>query len=247
MSDVFEQQKDWDRLYRQAQRLIETMPKLEYSTRDQRDVQEWLGKAYALVDDVHVGVDNLRFTTAVSSLATANWQIAAHDIQSTVFRAAAVAESKAPEGAAGVFLNVGAHFDAFSSMAKVFGTATSDVLLIDAYMDHTALTDFAVSVPDGIRLRLLADEGSVKATLKPAMEKWQQQYGAKRPLEVRLALRFSLHDRAIFVDGTKVWLISQSLNKIVARSPATVTPADNEVAVAKIAAYEAIWKASKAI
>src|SRR5438552_1976342 len=79
------------------------------------------------------------------------------------------------------FIATGAAIDAFSALAHVFQSATKDILLIDPYMDEAALTKFAVAVPDGITLRLLADDKSFKPSLKPAAESWRKQYGAKHP------------------------------------------------------------------
>jgi hypothetical protein len=49
-----------------------------------------------------------------------------------------------------------------------------------------------------------------------------------------------LHDRAIFIDSTNAWLLTQSLKDFAKRSPAEIVRA-NDTATLKIAAYEAIW------
>lgn len=56
----------------------------------------------------------------------------------------------------------------------------------------------------------------------------------------------ALHDRAIFLDG-KVWLVSQSLNGIAKRSPATIQEAAPEIAAAKLAAYESVWNGAQPV
>ena len=66
------------------------------------------------------------------------------------------------------------------------------------------------------------------------------QYGAARPLQVRLAPPKALHDRAIFTDQTTAWTLTQSLKDFAKRSPAEIVRAD-DIAALKIAAYEAIW------
>ena len=245
MSKFFDQQ-DWDRLYRDMARLIETMPPLDSPKLTPQDY-EWLGKAYALVREVSAGIDDVRFTQAVDHLKTAAWGSAANTIRAIVYRALAVAERNAPPAVAGSFIPSGGAFDAFAALAKVFKSATRDVLLIDAYMDETALTDFATAVPEGVTLRLLADQADHKATLKPAAQRWQGQHGSKQPIQLRLATPRALHDRAIFIDGKEVWLVFQSLNRIVTRSPATIIRAEQEIASAKLAAYEATWNASQVV
>lgn len=250
MTSFFEPKNDWERLYRELGRLIETMPPLDPENVTPKDL-EWMAAAYALVTSVGAGagMDAIQFTSAMDNLCagTVLARQAPGKIRALVYRALGIAQQNAPASAAGSFIPSGGTFDAFAALAKVFKTAGKDVLLIDAYMDETALTDFATAVPEGVTLRLLADRADHKPTLQPAAQRWQQQYGAKRPLQLRLASPKSLHDRAIFIDGKEAWLVSQSLNAIVKRSPATITRADIEVASAKLAAYEATWNASQVV
>jgi len=109
-------------------------------------------------------------------------------------------------------------FDALTSFSKITRAAQHDVFIVDAHLDETFLTDFASAVPEGLTLRLLADEFSVKPYLDPAATRWVAQFGAKRPIQARVASPRALHDRAIFVDGKEAWLVSQSFAHFVARS-----------------------------
>jgi hypothetical protein len=54
-----------------------------------------------------------------------------------------------------------------------------------------------------------------------------------------------LHDRLIIVDGAQVWVLTQSLNAFVVRSPATIVRVDGETAALKIKAYQDIWDKAK--
>jgi len=113
-------------------------------------------------------------------------------------------------------------------------------------MDQTVLIDFALSVPKGIPLRLLADENCYKTTLRSASQKWIDQYGTHRPLSVRLAPAKSLHDRAIFIDHRDAWTLTQSIKDFAKRSPAEIIRADS-IASLKIEAYEFIWSSASVI
>jgi hypothetical protein len=91
-------------------------------------------------------------------------------------------------------------------------------------------------------MRLLADtEHCKKATLKPAVLRWQTQYGASRPLEVKLASKKTLHDRLIFVDDERVFTLGQSLNAIAARAPTSIVRVDAATAEIKVEAYANLW------
>ena len=169
-----------------------------------------------------------------------NSHSAASQITTVLYRVLAAAELKAPPSARGAFIPAGGSFDAFAALAKVQQTANKEVLIVDPYMDETALTEFGGAVPAGVLLRLLADQSSHKPTLQPAATRWASQHGASRPIQVRLAPQRSLHDRAIFIDRIIAWILTQSLKDFAKRSPAEIVRADDTAAL-KIDAYEAIW------
>lgn len=112
-------------------------------------------------------------------------------------------------------------------------------------MDEKALTDFAPLAPAGVIVRLLADQQHRKPSLIPAQQRWVAQYGAARPLEVRLAPARTLHDRLIIIDDTRTWVLTQSLNAFAARSPASLVRVDDGTSELKISAYEAVWAAAE--
>jgi hypothetical protein len=141
----------------------------------------------------------------------------------------------------GSFIVAGGAFDAFAAIGKVIATATNDVLMVDPYMDERTLTDFATTVPEGVPLRLRADQHDVKPSLRPAVQRWTTQYGAQRPLVARLAAPRTLHDRLIVIDRQTAWLLTQSLNAFAARSPGSIEKTNPEATGLKIPAYEAIW------
>lgn len=222
-------------------RLLENVPDLT-ARPITPDTYLWLGHGVALVKQIEPHeMDVIKLEGAVDNLGGKYLGAdAPHTIMAILFRAMAIAEGYAPPGVSGMFIPVGNALDAFASVAKVLRTATRDVLLIDPYMDEVALTEFGTAVPEGISFRLLADGADHKSTLLPAAKKWIVQYGAKRPLEVRLAPNKTLHDRAILVDGSTAWTLTQSLKDFARRSPAEIVRAD-DVAPLKIAAYEEIW------
>jgi hypothetical protein len=61
-----------------------------------------------------------------------------------------------------------------------------------------------------------------------------------------LAPAKALHDRAIFIDKTTAWTLTQSLKDFAKRSPAEIVRAD-DVAALKIDAYENIWAKAKIV
>jgi hypothetical protein len=239
---------DAETLYRQIGRLIESMPAIPAFGAMSTDANMWLGRVHALLNEPIVldVAGKVELTMAMQNMQKGTRPLAFETIRTLLYRGLAAAEHIAPPGVQGAFIPVGNSFDTFAAIAKVLKSAAKDVLIVDPYMDDAPLTEFGGAVPDGITLRLLSDEAGHKQSLSPASKGWASQYGATRPLQVRLALPKSLHDRAIFIDQKTAWTLTQSLKDFAKRSPAEIVRAD-DTADLKIQAYEAIWQTSKTI
>lgn len=237
---------DAETLYRQLGRIIESAP--DFSGYGPLSVEHltWLGREHALVDASDNLIAKAEFDLASKKLQSALRHDGINSIMLTLYKVLGIAELKAPPSSRGAFIPAGNSFDAFTAITKLFQTAQRDVLIVDPYMDETALTEFGTSIVPGIQLRLLADKSTAKASLNTAAIKWRSQHESERPLAVRLASARSLHDRAVLIDGSTAWILTQSLKDFAKRSPAEIVRAD-DTATLKIAAYEDIWKSSEII
>lgn len=227
-------------------RLTETMPQLnEWPT---EATHRWLGQLDALLvgDDDQANLVGLRANTSklIGARTPMDRGHAAQEITFILHRALAAAELRAPVSLSGSFIPAGSALDGMAVIGKVLQTAKRDVLIIDPYMDEKALMDFAPLAAEGVAIRLLADGQDHKPTLRPAQQRFGTQYGARRPLQVRLAAPKVLHDRLIVVDDKDTYVLTQSLNAFAARSPAAVVRVDGETSALKINAYAAIWAAA---
>jgi len=222
------------------------------------DTHRWLGRVAALIGDLckNVGpsspagtmimMDQVSFNSASDGLTGLLREGNAHRIIAILHRALASAELYAPAAAQGAFIPVGAAFDAFQVIGKVFGGATKDVFIIDPYMDAKVLTDFAPLAPEQVAIRLLTDSFYTKPeALQPAATRWVQQHGAARPLATRLTAPRLLHDRLIIIDGAHVWSLTQSLKDMASRSPASVLRVEVDLAKLKADSYEQFWAGAK--
>jgi hypothetical protein len=233
-------------LYMQLGELIAAMP--DPLDAHSSDVQRWLGRAVALLESASDLADTIEFKIQVGYLGSSTQHFSAiRNIQLILHRALARAELASPAHRHGSFVPAGEAFSAMAAIGKVVRSAAADCLIVDPYMDETALTDFAVLVAAGVRIRLLADASAHKASLPPAVSRWRTQYSTARPLDARLAAAGSLHDRLVILDDREVWVLTQSLNKFAARAPASIVRADVEVAAMKVSAYRALWAAATPI
>lgn len=238
---------DYQSIYIQLGRLAEAMPEL-VDHHDQSTIQ-WLGRASALISAFDP-LEGEEFESAIDSLVNGefyNVNERAAGVLVIFYRVLAVAELRAPAAVQGTFIPAGNSFDALAALSKVLSHANSDVLIVDPYMDEKTLTDFAPLAKEGVSIRLLADAATYKPTLRPASQRWVSQYGGSRPLNVRLANPRMLHDRLIAIDKSEIWVLTQSLNALAARSPATIVRVDPETTALKIAAYESIWDGANAL
>jgi len=238
-------------VYAQLSQLVREMPNLRALPPFPPETLMWLGRASNLVEELYgspFNSDVITLTSACNFLGSANQLINAHQIESVVFRALAVAEAKAPAAAQGSFVSVGAAFTALQAVSKVLAEAAVDALIVDPYMNAVVLTDFAPLAKERVRVRLLTDSFTTKPdALRPAFQRWQQQYGPARPLELRFTPPRALHDRVILLDSKTAYVLTQSLKDFAARSPASATRVDPDTAALKIHAYDALWAAAAPI
>ncbi|WP_316200437.1 MULTISPECIES: phosphatidylserine/phosphatidylglycerophosphate/cardiolipin synthase family protein [unclassified Bradyrhizobium] len=234
---------DPESLYLQLGQLAETMPDLsragDWST---PDGQRWLGRLGAIADSHGKAGDRVVLAVSTQFLGGVSHDQNAQTIKAVLYRLLATAELAAPAAVQGRFIAAGDALGALGAVSKVFGTAKQDLLLIDAYADHVVITDFVISAPERVQIRILgANRESRKAALKPAVDRWAQQFGTTRPLSVRVAPAAALHDRLILIDGVDVWSIGQSFNGVAKSSHTSLMKADPDLAEQKIIAYGLIW------
>jgi len=206
------------------------------------ETHQWLGRAGALIASMD-GAEGVAFNVCAQGLLGNMRQYNANGIAQALYRALAKAELNAPASVKGTFIAAGHTFDAFAAVGNVLKRAKTDILIVDPYADETVLSDYVVLAPENVTVRLLT-EANYKQSLKPAAERWVQQFATKRPLHVRLAPNKALHDREIFVDSTEAWNVGQSLKDLAKKSLTGLSLQEGDLGARKIAAYEGIWNVS---
>lgn len=244
-------QKEAEAVYVQLSALLAAMPNLR-AVDDDLAIPDatlrWLGECAAVISRLKSTLDDAELNLATNSFVSSKGaNVHAQKIKMVLYRALALAQQRAPATAQSAFVATGADFDAFAAMHRIFEEATLSVLVVDPYMDESALLSFAVMAKEGVGIGLLADEKGVRPALEPAAKAWIDQYGGARPLKVRIAPARTLHDRLILVDREKAWILTQSLKDFAARSPATIQRVDSGLAAMKFEAYAQIWNASTVI
>lgn len=241
------QKLDPEVLYLQLKRLVASMPDLRIKGPIPLEVNEWLGRADALVQASGDSYSVAQLRVMAQSLgSTFGLDDGPQTITHIVHSALARAEMNAPASAQGAFIAAGDTLSAFAAVAKVLARAKSDILLVDAYADQAIITDFIVTAPEGVSIRILgANKEARKQAMRPAVERWATQFGQSRPLAVRVVPQAQLHDRLILIDNAEAWSAGQSFNAMADRSHTSIERSSPDLAAMKIEAYEAIWHSAE--
>jgi hypothetical protein len=224
--------------------LIDTMPNFHAQGSHTLEGRMWLGRAAAMVEAGGTTSDSVAFGMAMDAVIGESNSFkhgqAVSMVISIIFRTFARVEAKAPPNLQGSYIPAGNAFDALAAIGRVFGTARSELLIVDPYSDEKLLREFAPLATEKVRLKVLTDSSYVKPSFKPAVDRWLQQY-QDRPLEARLTPARQLHDRLIIVDDKEVWIVTQSFKDLAERAPASVTRFESEAADLKLSSYRAMW------
>lgn len=239
---------DPDEIYHRLKACLAQMPtfgSVETAT------YQWMGEASLLVKAVFGGT-SLTPSTFDSNLEglgdIARRMDHIHKIRVTLYRAFAIAEAAAPSAARGGFIPAGARFEALRTVSTILKQGQADCLFVDPYMGSETLMDFAREAKDGTSVRLLTDRERTKpGAMQPLLQRWQDEFGPSRPIEIRFTPRRALHDRLVIVDQSTVYLVGQSFKDLAKESPSYIQKAEGFIAVEKCEAYEEMWTGARSL
>jgi opacity protein-like surface antigen len=175
-----------ERLYFDLGRLIADMPELA-SAPMTRELQSWLASANALVKSSGALAEALRLKVACENLDGPLRDRNAETIASILHRGFVKAEANAPREVRGSVVMLEGDLQAYKAVRKLLGTTNSDALLVDPDAAGKLLADYAILAPERVTVRLLADEARYKPSLVTGVYRWQERFGGRRDLMVRLA------------------------------------------------------------
>lgn len=231
-----------EEIYLELGNLLQTKPDLSNGIASE-EAGRWVAQLTALIEET----GDLGDAAELRAASSVNSALSIQSILAVLYRALARAERKAPLAMRGAFIPTGGSYTAFSAVSKAIENTSNVAMFVDPYADHQILETFAVALPEGIEVRVLTDKKSVKPSLKPAVEKWVQQFGGKRPVEVRLAQPQTLHDRLILIDHSRVWGVGQSFKDLANKSSTSLILADPDLAMLKVSAYDQLWSDAEAL
>ncbi len=134
-----------------------------------------------------------------------------------------------------IFLPAGSQHDAFVEIRSIVSQATSEIFVVDPYVDHT-LWILLTNVSDRCTIRVLTE--NMKADFALEAKKFSAQH--KSGVEVRRTTNY--HDRFIILDGSRCFHLGASIKDAGAKTCALSEMQRASIAAAAIGDAETAWK-----
>ncbi len=196
--------------------------------------QAWLGRVHALVS-MWNEFEAISFRTASNNLPlNVMREMSVAQIVGTLHRAIADLELKVPELPAQAF-GPGAVYDFMRNLRELLRSATSELLVIDPYLDDQVFDAYLSIVPNQVKVRLLVYQYA--PSVKAGLEKFLSQ--SHMNVEVRSSK--SIHDRVVFIDNRTCWVLGQSIKDAAKAKPTYIAPIATDAMQLKLTDYENIW------
>lgn len=220
--------------------LIEDAPPFNFEAGNLSiDEMKWIGRADAILHEVAGPIICGEFSTARHCLYSYSHN--RNGLLLPLYQALALVELKLPVAIQGSYIPPGDKWNGYSAVVKLLTERADAALVVDPYMDGTFITDF---VPLATKMEAVygLTSNRYEVSLKAASERWATDRKPEQPISIRVADAKHLHDRLIIFGSTEVYLISQSLKDIGAKSPASIQRAAPVIAAEKAAHYTALWE-----
>ena len=106
------------------------------------------------------------------------------------------------------FYPAGTQYDAYVAIREIIAKATSDIMIVDAYLGSSIFLTLSAIDPSKLTVKLLTTAKNLKADFRVEATKFQQQFTGVQ-LEVRTTTDF--HDRFIAIDGSDLYHVGASI------------------------------------
>jgi hypothetical protein len=220
--------------------LLQSMPPLEGRGDYMQEQFSWLGKANAVMSEWNE-IQSIPFKVAVTSLIRntdrrGNYGIVVASIHEVISRL----ENSLPQNGGQAF-GPGAAYDFFRALNDLVASATTQVMVVDPYLDAEIFDGYLHGLRSGVTVQLLTTK--YVDNVRIAAEKYRAQ--ARANVELRHSA--DIHDRVVFIDNDQCWVLGASIKDAALKKPTYLAPLAPDVAVDKRRLYEGIWIASTPI
>lgn len=184
--------------------MVDSAPDFDALTPTSRQHHEWLGRSHALIAhyDRHDAVEFKISSTQLSSPLMRDYHVGI--LLAVLHRAIGALEIEVPVQSAQVF-GPGAVYDFLKSLKSLLQSATSELLIVDPYLDDQVFDTYLSTVSRAVTTSMIAHRFA--NSLKPALLKFNAQNGMMAEIRSSPAI----HDRVVFVDRSTCcyWSIAE--------------------------------------
>lgn len=230
-----------EQLLAEFEDLIRSMPPRNTLHHQSPEIQEWFGRALALVNvwapmklpffEIHIS--NIHQSTG------SGHEDGIRGMERTLHQARHDLRMKT-SGPLTVAVGKGLVFDYFDEIRKVINEASGELFFVDPYLDAEFASRYLSQVKPQVAIRLLAREKV--QTLIPAAELLRKQEGLS--IEIRTTPGF--HDRYLFVDRAECYQSGASFKDGASKAPTTLTQIVDAFS-AIYSTYEQLWSSAKVV
>jgi hypothetical protein len=139
-----------------------------------------------------------------------------------------------------VFLPAGSAHDAYVEIRKIVQLATTEILIVDTYVDGT-LWELLTNVPPKTKIRIMTMQ--MKGDFALEGRKFAAQHG--NTIEVRQTQQY--HDRFIIVDSGRVWHLGASIKDAGNKASAISEFASPAISAVAKSDVENTWNAASPV
>jgi hypothetical protein len=139
-----------------------------------------------------------------------------------------------------VFLPAGSAHDAYLEIRKIIQTATSEILIVDTYVDGTLWT-LLTNLPVSAKIRIMTMQ--MKGDFALEGRKFAAQHG--NTIEIRQTQQY--HDRFVIADGSRCWHVGSSIKDAGNKAFAMSEILSPTIQTAIKADVEATWSAASPV
>lgn len=224
-----------EELLGEVEDLLRNMPERSTIRHELDENFSWLGRVSAVIEEWDKA-KIARLNPALSIFRGMNAREAGSALREiiTLLHQARHALRMKTVGPISVVVGTGSVFDYFDEIRKILEAATSDIFIIDPYLDVEFVSRYLGSVKDNVNVRMLAREKL--NTLIPSAQAFTQQHGTV--IEIRSCAGF--HDRFIIIDNSSCYQSGASFKDGAKKSPTTLTQI-TDAFTATQKTYEDLW------
>jgi hypothetical protein len=224
-------------LLEQLRNLLQSIPPLEGRGDYTQEQYAWLGKANALMNEWNE-IQSIPFKAAVNNLIhNTNRRAQYGIIMTSIHDVISRLETALPQSSGQAF-GPGAAYDFFKALNDLVASATSQIFIVDPYLDAEVFDGYLHALKPGVAIRLLTSR--YVDHVRIAAEKYRTQFGSN--VEVRKST--DIHDRVIFVDDNQCWVLGASIKDAALKKPTYLAPIPADVIAHKRKQYDDIWASS---